>query len=726
MPDLAPWLPLLAIPFDAEVEPTPEVDALRPEFRRERTHELATQFLVRMLMMPTLLAIDDAHWIDDASHQLLLQLVRDPLPKPWLVCVAHRPTEVPVLGDLGESIVVAPLEAEDATQLALAAARDQPLSEETIRAVATRSGMNPLFVQELVAAALAGAGPDELPETIEALLTERIDSLEPTDRLLLRYASVFGASFDLELLAEVLEGERVDPSDTSRWERLEEFVTREDELRFSFRHDLFRAAAYEGLSYQRRSAIHGRVAELLEERGGPEASPDLLSLHYLRASRWAEAWTHARAAGLNAQSRYANVVAAELYERALEAAQHLPGLDARAVADVDESLGDVSELFASYQRAGEAYAAALERSEEPHDRARLLLKSGVVHERLGRYEDAIERYDRALALLPGDQDSIDLQVELELAVAGVRQRQGRLEDTVEWGLRAAEHAEAAGLRKELAHAFYLLDLVCTRLGRPEERYRTGALPIFREIGDLVGQAKVLNNLGLGAYEESRWNEALEFYRQSADACRRSGDVISGATVANNTAEILADQGRLDDAVELFTEARRVMQAGRYPIGALIATTNLGRASARAGRFDEGLELLEDARSGLAEIGAVAFALDAATWIVEALVLAGRYQEALERAAAALEAAVDVPGSEPVVARLERSLGYALVQARRKAEAPPHFATSSELARAHRLDYELALTLKAVADTAGDAAAAAEAEQLFERLGVVRVPTPPLP
>jgi class 3 adenylate cyclase/tetratricopeptide (TPR) repeat protein len=726
MPDLMPWLPLLAVPFDAEVDPTPEVDAIRSEFRRERTHELTTQFLTRMLMMPTLLAIDDAHWLDDASRQLLLQLVRDPLPKPWVICVAHRPLELPVLEDLGESIVVMPLEPEDATQLALAAARDQPLSEETVRAVAARSGMNPLFVQELVAAALAGAGADELPETIEALLTERIDSLDPTDRLLLRYASVVGAGFDLDLLATVLAGERVDPTDIERWERLGEFVTPEGGTRFSFRHDLFRAAAYEGLSYRRRSAMHGRVAEVLEERGGADASPDLLSLHYLRAGRWAEAWTHARVAGLNAQSRHANVIAAELYERALEAAQNLPDLDGRALAEIEEALGDVCELFASYQRAGEAYAAALERSPHVHDQARLQLKSGVIHERLGRYEDAIEHYERALALLPGDPDSTDLQVELELAVAGVRHRQGRLEDGAEWGLRAADHAEAAGLRKELAHAYYLLDLICTRLGQPEERFRTGALPIFREIGDLVGEARVLNNLGLGAYEESRWTEALEFYGRSADACRRSGDIISGATVANNTAEILSDQGKLDEAVELLTDARRVMQAGRYPIGAMIATTNLGRAAARAGRFDEGLELLDEARRGLAEIGAVAFELDAVAWIVECLVLAGRHQEALERAAGALSAAENVPGSEAVRARLERSLGYALVQARRKEDASQHFARSVELARSAHLDYELGLTLKAIADTGGDAEAAAESEQLLERLGVVWVPSPPLP
>ncbi len=69
MPDLAPLLPLLAIPFGAAVEPTPEVDAIDPAFRRVRLQEALEQFLLRVLMMPTLVVIEDVHWIDDASRE---------------------------------------------------------------------------------------------------------------------------------------------------------------------------------------------------------------------------------------------------------------------------------------------------------------------------------------------------------------------------------------------------------------------------------------------------------------------------------------------------------------------------------------------------------------------------------------------------------------------------------------------------------------------------------
>ena len=68
MPDLAPWLPLLAIPFDAAVPSTPEVDALDPARSRERLHATVETFLERVLMMPTLIVVEDTHWLDDASR----------------------------------------------------------------------------------------------------------------------------------------------------------------------------------------------------------------------------------------------------------------------------------------------------------------------------------------------------------------------------------------------------------------------------------------------------------------------------------------------------------------------------------------------------------------------------------------------------------------------------------------------------------------------------------
>ena len=92
MPDLAPWLPLLAIPFDAEVPPTPETESLDPAFRRDRLNEVVDGFLTRVLLMPTLIVVEDAHWLDDASQFLLRHLGASPMPRPWLVCVTRRPS----------------------------------------------------------------------------------------------------------------------------------------------------------------------------------------------------------------------------------------------------------------------------------------------------------------------------------------------------------------------------------------------------------------------------------------------------------------------------------------------------------------------------------------------------------------------------------------------------------------------------------------------------------
>jgi class 3 adenylate cyclase/tetratricopeptide (TPR) repeat protein len=731
MPDLAPWVPLLAIPFDATVPTTPEVEGLAGKFVHEKLHDAVAQFLQRVLMMPSLIVIEDAHWLDDASAYLLRHLTSAPAPVPWLVIVTRRPEGPSFVSEAhGVKLVLEPLAREAASALALAAAGDVALTEQELAAVGERAGGNPLFVRELVAAAKTDGSVDSLPQTVETLMTARIDTLEPTDRQLLRYAAVIGASFELDLLEEVLSGELDDVAAHARWERLTEFVSWDGVTRLSFNHDLFRKTAYEGLSLRRRGELHGRVGAALERRAGTNAdeSASLLSLHFFEAGAYDKAWRYAVLAGQRAKQTLANVVAAELFQRALEAAASLPELQPQELADVWESLGDVCEIFASYERAATAYGEALALTVGAASRARVLLKSGVVHERVGEYDDAIAQYAQALIVLSDDVEErvIEIQIELELATAGVRQRQGRMDEAMQWAEKAAAHAEASGNRTSLAHAYYLLDLICTTLGRPNEDYRQRALPIYRETGDLVGQASVLNNLGIGAYFEGRWDEALDFYRESGEVSRRAGDVISGARASNNLAEILSDQGRLTDAVELLTEARRIWQAGNYPIGATLATSNLGRAEARAGRFDVGLELLGEARRGFADIGAAAFELEARTREAECLVLAGRHQEAITICTEALDRAV--AGDEAARVSLERSLGYALVQARRKDEAKQHLEESATLARSLNLDYELALTLKALADTgvAVDPEVAVQAQQALERLGVVAVSEPPLP
>ena len=127
MPDLAAWLPLLAIPFGATVPSTPEVDRLDRSFIHERLHEAVAQFLQRVLMMPSLIVIEDVHWLDDASSFLLQHLTRAQAPAPWLFVMTRRP-EGPsfVSTAFGDLVELEPLADDDANQLALVAAGDVP------------------------------------------------------------------------------------------------------------------------------------------------------------------------------------------------------------------------------------------------------------------------------------------------------------------------------------------------------------------------------------------------------------------------------------------------------------------------------------------------------------------------------------------------------------------------------------------------------------------------
>jgi class 3 adenylate cyclase/tetratricopeptide (TPR) repeat protein len=725
MPEFVPLLPLLAIPFDAEVPPTPESEEIEAAFRRERVFETVEQFLLRVLVMPTLIVVEDAHWMDDASHGLFLHLVRSSAPRPWLLTITRRPQGLGFVDEPGNGRqlhALSALRGEEAAQLALAAAGEVALSEDLVAEVSERSGGNPLFVRELVSASRNGGDGSALPETVETLITTRIDTLEPGDRFLLRNASVLGARFELDLLADVLADELEDVGDLDRWRRLGEFVAWEGTSMLSFRHDLFRTVAYEGLSFRRRREIHGRVGNVLERRAGEgavELAP-LLSLHFLLAEDYERAWRYSVAVGELAKRRSANVVAAELFERALTAADHLE-LPADEVARIAEMLGDVCEIAGRYEEAGGAYLRARELAGDGLPQTRLMLKEGVLRERLGNYPEALDWYDRGLEAL--DDDGVESRVQLELATAGVKYRQGRFDEGIEWSTRAAEHAELADDRAALGHAYSLIHLNQVALGRKDDEHARLALPLLEEAGSLVLQSNFVNNLGIEAYYAGRWDEASELYRRSGELSGRVGDVVNVARAQNNEGEILSDQGKLEEAEALFLEAQRVWRAARYPVGIALATSNLGRVSARARRFDEALELLAEALAEFEALGSEAFVRETEARQAECFVLAGRHQDAL-----AVLPGVEAAAETPVLcALLERLHGYALAQARRAAEAGAHLERSLELAGGVDADYEVALTLQALARTRlRGPKVEAESRAILERLGVLSTPLVPLP
>jgi class 3 adenylate cyclase/tetratricopeptide (TPR) repeat protein len=734
--ELVPWVPLLADVLDVAVLPSQQTDDLQPAFRRARLHGVVEELLSHLLEGPTLLLFEDTHWMDEASSDLLRHLGTHVAARPWLIAATRRPGAGGFAAAAGTPPVPAltlnldPIPENDARALALSAS-DEAMPSAELEAIIERAGGNPLFVRELVAATGAdGSANRALPESVEEVVTTRIDSLAPADRALLRWASVLGSSFSGVEVAVVLESDPDAALDSESWDRLGEFIERDPYIAgaFRFRHALIRDAAYEGLSFRRRRELHARVADVLRAQAHAEADvAESLSLHFALANRPEEAWRYSLLAGDRAKGKHANVDAAEFYRRALDASRELPTVSRADVGRAWESLGDVLELSGDYAEARFAYDHARRELRGDADaRAGLALKEGRLRESLGNYAEALRWFTRGLREL----DELDElrrslhRLRLSLGYAGTRYRQGALEECIEWVEGIVTDARAAGALEELAHAYYLLHLSYTSLGDPRRvEVRDLALPIYEELGDLLGQANALNNLGVDAYYEGRWDAALDFYERSRTARQRIGDVVGAATTANNIAEILSDQGRIEAAEVLLREVRETCDAAGSRLMTAVADANLGRAAARTARFDDARELLTRALEALREIEASSFVVETQARLAEVAMMSGDADEALAAADAAFSI-TDATAAPNVKALMHRVRATALLKKGRAEEAARELEESLATARAAETLYEVALTLILRGQLNNDARDLAEARGILDGLDVVDAPPPP--
>jgi tetratricopeptide (TPR) repeat protein len=677
--------------------------------------------------------IEDTQWIDDASLDALGTVFEEIAERPWAVLMTRRPGPA-LFGALPPTvhtvIDLEPLEADAALELAAAAAGEEGhLRPDDWDRLVERSGGNPLFVLELVASATQQGHGDALPDSIEALVTSRLDELAARDRLLLREASVLGTVIDTDILAITLDDDAV--RSPERWRDLEVFVTTHNGL-LQFRHGLHRHVAYEGMSYRRRREAHRRVGEAIEARAGQriEEWAELLSTHFDAAGARDRAWNYSRLAADRSRAKSANVEAAEFYRRALEHGRSLRMPKPELVA-VAEALGDVSELAGRYDDAASAYRRATSLKVDGLDRVRLLHKEGVVRERIGRYSEALRWYRRGLNLLEREAETsaaAALRAQLSLAYAGVRYRQGRYDELVRWAEEAAANAAEAADRAALAHAYYLLDLGVFSLGRPVDDYRELALPIYEELRDDVGLCNVWNNLGIVDYHAGNWARALDSYANACQAAERAGDVVGVATGENNIGEILCDQGRIDEAVPMFRNALRVFRSAGYPAGVAVATSNLGWAEVLAGNVDQGNEHLHRAVAIFDDMGASAFVFMTRVRLVEARVVEHTCAEALDLANS-LVGRLGEEGDDKPKVQLQRARAWALLALGRCGEAA--LAIDDAVVRAGDARYERAfndLCRANIALVTGDLAAAEElqknADAGFADLGVINLPRIP--
>lgn len=292
-------------------------------------HSLASQRRVVLL-------IEDIHWIDGVSQDLLQQLVTDAEHASLMILTTRRPEHVPAWKNARgvTSIALRPLAVSDLQTLIQGRLGVDGLPNKLVTHVAERAEGNPLFGEEILSLLLqqgslqieggkvifaANLGEIGLPVGVQNLLTARIDRLQPDDRALLQAAAVIGRRFDPGLLAMI--GSR--PEETgSALQRLQdrELVSREvDSSDYAFRHVLLRDTVYQGLLSTRREALHLAVALALEQRSGNRIAEmaETLANHFTLANRLPQAFAYTAMAGAKALGTFSVDEADQYFAAAL-------------------------------------------------------------------------------------------------------------------------------------------------------------------------------------------------------------------------------------------------------------------------------------------------------------------------------------------------------------------------------------------------------------------------
>jgi tetratricopeptide (TPR) repeat protein len=463
----------------------------------------------------------------------------------------------------------------------------------------------------------------------------------------------------------------------------------------------------------------------------PATKADSLAIHFSMAGDHERAWRYARMAADRAASAYANADAARLYRMALDAARKLPDVDAAERMRVWTERGNVCALADLFDDALAAYREAYKLvGGDPVGRAELLRLRALARERAGAFNQAIRELSAGSRLLVGidTPEASRTRARLESFTAMIRFGQERYPDALEQGLAAAEAARSAGNKEALAQALMAAGLAQSFTGNGGAERMTEALQIYEELGDLSSEAMVRNNLGVGAFIEGRWEEALSWYEGAAAAKLKAGNPVGAASAASNCGELYAKQGRLDEAESVLRESIRVMRASGFHDGAAYAEIQLGRVLIGRGELHRADELLGRAGAELTHFGRKSSALEAALVQSLAQLQLGRAEEALALINNAEMAAGGASGY--LVPQAAESRALALTALGRYDEAEARVADGLNDARKQGLKYEEGMLLQArvaLQRAAGREPDPSEVEKsagILKALGVRSTPSAP--
>ena len=458
-----------------------------------------------------------------------------------------------------------------------------------------------------------------IPDSIHGVILARLDRLPDSHKPTIKVASVIGYSFELGLLAQAhparptttlihTQAETLEQRDfivhdysLANWDRGEGMDGPDD--RYTFRQQATQEVSYETLLFTQRRELHRNLAALLEQQS-PDAI-DQIAYHAYLGEDWGRSLRYHLLAGSKDRKLFANMQSLDHFRKALASAEQLsPDETLAQRQQINAELGELLLTIGQRDAAMEHLQAALQMAEELADdeaRAHACRWLARAHEMRGEYQPALEWIDRGLAAL-GDRLTPS-SLELRLLGGLIYSRQGEYKQASEQALASLLAAEELRLPSIVARAHSLMGTIDRLRGRLEvavEHFEE-ARTIYRQLGDLQGQAVAQNSLANALFDLGRWREADHYYQEAGRIFSQLGNVYNRLLVDNNLGGIALNQGRADDALLFYRRALRSLEqigGSLWVMGAL--NLNLGATHVRRGETAIAFEHLERSRELFAQ------------------------------------------------------------------------------------------------------------------------------
>jgi class 3 adenylate cyclase/tetratricopeptide (TPR) repeat protein len=485
--------PLLSLPGDrygALVD-------LMPDQRNERLMRVLVDQLLGLAVRNTVLyVLEDAHWIDAATRDLIERLLARIADSRILVLITHRPEFQPdwTRHPHVTALTLNRLSRSQGAEF-VRAAGGAILQEDAVALIGERSTGVPLFIEELTKSAVEdgkASGEIDIPETLQASLLARLDRLGAEPRELAQLAAVIGREFDIELLCAITEktGEAISPS----LEQLigSQIVHPAGSARYGayiFRHALIQEAAYQSLLLARRRQYHRDVARALEAIATETVEPEIIAQHYTAAEQPEQAVPHWLRAGKRALARFAVSSAAAHFERGLQLARNLPQGQGRVLElllALADALGRTERVRKALETFREAAAIALQVG-SPMDLAQAALGAEEMELYTGAERASVELLEAALHAL-GSSETVERCRVLSRLGRALLDR-GEIERADELSHAASDTARRLGDRRALLDA-----LICERAARTGHPYPSSQFSeIRRALDEMLAAAEEIGD-----------------------------------------------------------------------------------------------------------------------------------------------------------------------------------------------------------------------------------------